>query len=133
LIWSRGLSHSESRSSKVGIFYYGKIGLAGSSSRTEGSRQTKLSELNDPPIHWGISGWVGAFILCMIFIPIVFSFLRIHINGEWLLIATVLYMIIQDIFYYPDRKDEWDKSFFCSRCGAQYIPEGKVLKKHLGS
>jgi len=69
----------------------------------------------------------------MIFIPIVFSFLRIHINGEWLLIATVLYMIIQDIFYYPDRKDEWDKSFFCSRCGAQYIPEGKVLKKHLGS
>jgi len=36
-------------------------------------------------------------------------------------------MVINDIFYYPSQKDKWDESFFCNKCGAQYIPGGKVF------
>jgi len=116
------VSNSSSRRSTVGLFYYRKVGFFGSQSRTDSKRQTKISEMNDPPVFYGVSSFFWTFIVFWILLPALIGDL-----SKGICIAAAIYMVINDIFYYPSQKDEWDESFFCNKCGAQYIPGGKVL------
>jgi len=61
----------------------------------------------------------------MIFIPIGFALLGIDINGKWLLLATISYMIIQDIFYYPDLKKSGINLFFAVVVALSIFLKGK--------
>jgi len=135
LVWVKGQSRSKRKTSGLGAIFFGKrTGVMGGSMWSTTDNQSKLSELTAPPTFFGISDFLGAILVCFLIFPFILALFGIpqetaSLWGKNFFIFATIFMVIDDIFVYPSQKRNWDASFFCNRCSAQYIPGGKILKQ----
>jgi hypothetical protein len=143
LVYAQGFSELKARSRGwgLGLALEGPV-LGFGRARTQGSLQTKLSQVASPPrkkSYWKIIKW-GSLISAMVWWGLLYLtalpggpktlrnlFPWIEYFNAGLFILALGLTCRYNGFIFPKRYASWDRSFMCRRCGnvAQWTPESE--------